>query len=232
MQMVIPYSIDLAAGVSEGMTYLQANGTGLPRPPASKAHPHQQPTFGPDGTIQVEWCAPDCDPEKLVTANGFFVQRVLPLNALQGSRIEVLHLSFNETTVSWFWPVKGTGVFLELDALRAHGALAELDARAQWNKTYGVEWATDEDAPIYMAAANVSAVLFRDTMAQAQDLYRPELVVRLPFVSDTQRMGPCPVPASMLSTGWATSRPCTCDASPELALTNCGAGSAGAHMLR
>ena len=226
----------------EGVAFVAANTSGVPATPTQEAH-RERPGFGllSRPGYYPAWCnstvpGRSCGPAVVSAGLGFLVHhsRTAYLASLPRPlvRVEVLHLAFAEPGVSWFWLTQGTGVFIQVDALAAYGRVVQLSGR--FDPRLGCEddasclvgvWKEDDPGP-FLQANNVSAIIFENDDYGVTMNVLPEMVVRLPILTDEQRASPCPVPSRMLSTGWSTPQPCACDPSPELGMLNCGVGSA------
>ena len=128
--LAVPNSLPL------GKAFVAANYSGVPLHYGSQmqAPSFSHPTAGMTSFTRPKWCQRTCAPAHLASAAGFFV-KVAPLSVklLSGSRIEVMHVNFAESGVAWFYHTPGSGVFIDLDALRMRGRLLELQKREDWN---------------------------------------------------------------------------------------------------
>ena len=62
-----------------------------------------------------------------MSSAGLFIKRTVSAGYYQNAkRIEVVHAAYNETGVSWFWGATGSGVFIDLAPLRAHGRVVQV----------------------------------------------------------------------------------------------------------
>ena len=218
-----------------------------------------------DGTDGLLGCMPNC-PESVVGRVGFFVNRETEpsmllrdsRNAMGGSsrRLEVMHVAFRantnsdgtsndfETGASWFYLAKGSGVFLDLEALGVHGRLLQSNRRAL-GMTGEAGW-VDTDMDAYLARHNISVLLLeheatcsmsakdpRSASTEgmcAQPWYVGEVVVRRqPQWARRPETSGCTLPDALLSTGLTTAAPCACD--DTLAYLNCQAGSRPSTLL-
>lgn len=120
--------------------------------------------------------------------------------------------------LAWFWPRKGTGVFIDLDALRSAGRILEVQSRSDWGSAVGGNFPNEwHDLAPAMAAANVSVLHILNSKPFSTYPGMGELIVR-----STKEGGgsmACPLPDSMLSTGHSRALPCSCD--PTAMMINC-----------
>lgn len=164
----------------------------------------------------------DYAPESHYIRIGFFVRREpLPTPAsFIGSRfIEVLHMAYAEVKASWFYAVKGSGIFLDTEAFPMRKVVVtgrrELEGYSRnWKETSMWE---------YMHEQKISVlVIAHSWTSQSQ---RSEVVAYDPDDVD-QAMEGCPFSSSKLRTGPRAEIECFCDrsvAEGERGWLNCGA---------
>jgi hypothetical protein len=186
-----------------------------------------------------------------VSNYGYFVKQRLAPRLETLSRVEVMHVHHQDESrglTSWFWPLAGTGIFLNLDRLREHGQLLDffsahkglactrhgnctypeppvtLTGRTRWSYPFGADGAGAEKHAKQLHANQIAA--FQLSIAHGWPMLQVSeiVVVRLGSLfnrtaKEFQADGPC-IYANLLSTGYSQSLPCVCD--PSAPLINCG----------
>mmetsp|Transcript_79995 Transcript_79995/g.138845 ORF Transcript_79995/g.138845 Transcript_79995/m.138845 type:complete len:330 (-) Transcript_79995:38-1027(-) len=172
-------------------------------------------------TMNTAWTTPDqlqaVYPIHKVAPYGFFVRREPHEFFVNQSRVEVLHVAeANESAgASWFWAVRGTGVFLELDALRKAGKVLQPSIYSLMGHLKNLGSAKSRDAQIeeYMKEHGATVLIMPKGIS-----FLAEIVVRID--NKAMRDGSCVLPSAMLSTGFTAPRPCICNNAFDL--LNCG----------
>jgi len=205
--------------MQEGIAFMGANHSGVPlhydptqmEPPRFAQPAHGVAMKGNSFTLP-QWCTPTCLPAQIASAVGFFVKVSEPLPS---SRIEVTHINYDESGASWFWHTPGSGVFIDLDALRKRGSVLLLHNRGDFDAHGRGKWVSQQAAHI-MRSHDIAAVLFRSGLGVPGV---PEFIVRHTSEDPGDQGGACPLAAALLSTGLLHPRPCSCE--PRALAMNC-----------
>lgn len=172
-------------------------------------------------TMDTAWTTPEKFPHiypiQKVAPYGFFVRREPHQFFVNQSRVEVLHAAAaNESAgASWFWAVRGTGVFLDLDALRKVGKVLQPGVMELFGslKVLAKPETRDEQIGNFMKKEKASVLILPRGIA-----FLSEIVVRVDNAA--MRDGSCVLPNQFLTTGFTTPRPCVCNNAFQL--LNCG----------
>ena len=192
-------------------------------------------------------CAGASTPEQQVSSFGLWVNRRPARSLLLSStRLEVTRVPSNLEVAPthngawslWFYATRGSGVFLDLDALRAMGGrfvqVSDRDALDFFDAARMTPKDIDADVNRYMLEHDIRVLVYDRSMA-ALGAPRAEVVVRLDanlFPGANYSTMACPLPDSLLSAGLTQPRACKCDAANQQRLA-CSEGSVadGGHPL-